>query len=119
MKQKIIVVALLIAVVAAILLIYVKAPVAQVDAPKIFAAAQNYTRDLTKQGLVIPNSVDLKELIARGYLQASDVAGFAGCDVTVALIANSNDPRSVLMRARFPDGQELLTMGNGSIQAKP
>ncbi len=118
MKQKIIVVALLIAVVATILIIYVKSPGAQVDAPKIFAAAQNYTRDLKRQGVAIPDSVNLKELIARGFLQSSDVAGFVGSDVTVALTANPNDHRVVLLRARFPDGQELLTMGDGSIQVK-
>ncbi len=119
MKQKLIVVAVLIVAFATALLIYVKFPQSNtVDAAKIFTAAQNYTRDLKKQGLAIPETVNLKELIARGFLQASDIAGFAGSEVTVALTANPNDPKAVLLRARFSDGQELLTMGDGSIQAK-
>ena len=88
------------------------------DAQKIYAAAQTYTRELKRQGRAIPESVNLKELIARGLLQTSDATGFAGSEVTVSLTANLNDPNAVLMIARFPDGQELLAMGDGSIQVK-
>jgi len=127
MKQKLIAVALLIVATVIIFLISFKFSQSgtfkfpqsgKVNAQKIFTAAQTYTRDLKRQGIKIPDLVNLKELIARGLLQPSDVAGFAGAEVTVSLIANPNEPNTVLMRALFPDGQEMLTMGDGSVQLK-
>ena len=119
MKLKLTAVTLLFVGIAIVLLIYVRFPQSgKVDAQKISAAAQTYTRELKRQGRAIPESVNLKELIARGLLQTSDATGFAGSEVTVSLTANLNDPNAVLMIARFPDGQELLAMGDGSIQVK-
>ena len=119
MKQKLIVVGLLIAGMAILLLVYVRNPQNdKVDAKNIFNAAQTYTREMRGQGRTVPDSVNMKDLIALGLLKTSDVAGFSGADVTIYLTANPNDPVAVLMRARFQDGQEMLVLGDGSIRAK-
>lgn len=106
-------------VIAAVLLIFAFSKPGTVDAVSIFSAAQAYTRDLQRQGINVPPTVQLQELIDRKLLKPEDVSGFAGAEVTVSLTANSNDPRAVLIRARFPDGQEIVTLADGTIQSTP
>ena len=90
-----------------------------VDAPKIFAAAKSYAAGLTAQGARIPASVSLKVLIDRGLLTEADVRGFAGLEVSVSLSANESRPQEVLVRARLPDGREIVALADGSVQQMP
>lgn len=91
----------------------------KVDASKIFEAAQTYTRETKAQGLMIPPVVSMQELINRKLLNPADVRGLSGAEVTVSLTANKNDPQAIIIRARFPDGHEILTLADGSVQSKP
>ncbi len=90
-----------------------------VDALKIFAAAKSYAAGLTTQGVPIPASVSLKVLIDRGLLSEADVSGFAGLEVSVSLSANESRPQEVLVRARLPDGREIVALADGSVQQMP
>ena len=103
-------------VIAAVLLVFAFSQPGTVDAAKIFSAAQAYTRDLQRQGISVPPTVQLKELIDRKLLKPEDVSGFAGAEVTVSLTADPNDPRAVLIRARFPDGQEIVMLTDGTVR---
>lgn len=88
-----------------------------VDAQNIFSAAQAYTRKLKAQGLPIPPTVTLKELMENKLLAPADVSGLKGATVTVSLTANVNDPQAVLIRAVFPDGQEIVTLADGTVRS--
>ena len=90
-----------------------------VDAPKIFTAAKRYAAGLTAQGVPIPESVSLEVLIDRGLLTEADVSGFAGLEVSVSLSANESQPQEVLVRARLPDGREIVALADGSVQQMP
>jgi hypothetical protein len=87
-----------------------------VDAEKLIAAAKTYADGLKAQGSPVPESVSLKDLITRGLLTEADVSGFAGMEVTVSLNVNETRPQAVLARARLPDGQEIVALGDGSVQ---
>ena len=87
-----------------------------VDALKILTAARNYTTSLRVEGLPVPDSVSVQELINRHLLTASDVSGFTGMDVTVNLSADNARPQDVLIRAHLADGQEIVTLADGSVQ---
>ncbi len=89
----------------------------KVDAPKIFSAAQGYTRGLKAQGLPIPPTVTLEELLEHKLLAPADVSGLKGANVTVSLTANVNDPQAVLIRAVFPDGHEIVTLADGTVRS--
>ena len=65
-----------------------------VDALKILTAASNYTTSLRVEGLPVPDSVSLQELINLHLLTASDVSGFKGMDVTVNLSADNTRPQN-------------------------
>ncbi len=119
MSRKTVYTGLLVVAIAAVILILASSREGTVDAPKIFAAAQSYTRELREQGLFIPPTVTLQELIDRKLLNPSDVSGFVGAEVLISLTLNPNDPQAVLMRVRFPDGQEIVTMADGSVQSLP
>ena len=91
-------------------------PRKQFDAAKIFTAAQTYTRTLRATHSKIPPTVNLKTLIERGFLRPNDVKSFDGLDVTISLLGDPSNPQAVLMRVHFPDGQDLVVVGDGSIQ---
>jgi hypothetical protein len=83
---------------------------------KVLAAANAYSISLKNQGLWVPASVTLQELGMRGFLQPSDVAGFEGMQVTISLRPDESQPQDALMRVRLPDGQEVVALGDGSVQ---
>jgi hypothetical protein len=91
-------------------------PHGRVDAEKVFTAAQTYSRQFKAGGAPVPPSVSLEELISKGLLKREDVSGFEGIEVTVYLMVNKNQPQSVLMRARLPDGHEAVVLTDGTVQ---
>ena len=91
----------------------------EVDASKIFEAAQRYTRETRLRGLIIPPTVSMQELIDGKQLDPADVSGLSGAEVTISLLADMNDPQAVIIRARFPDGHEIWTLADGTVQSKP
>lgn len=90
-----------------------------VNGVRILAAAQQYTRLFASQNLVVPETVALEDLLARGLLRKEDVTGLKGAEVTVWLRGDPRNPATVLMRARFKDGQDLLLMMDGSVRQVP
>jgi hypothetical protein len=87
----------------------------RVNAPRLFAAAKAYAESFKAQGVPVPASVSLKELISRGLLTDSDVSGFAGMEVTISLTANETRPQEALVRARLTDGHEIVLLVDGSV----
>jgi hypothetical protein len=88
----------------------------QVNAPRLLAAARTYADSLKAQGLPVPASVSLQELISLKLVTSSDVAGFAGLEVTISLTADGSRPQEVLVRVRIPDGHEIVALADGSVQ---
>jgi hypothetical protein len=86
------------------------------DLPGLLAAMQAFSRDLTNQGLPLPQSVSLSELISRGYISSNSVHAFEGMETKVWLTANLADMNSVLMSARLPDGHVSAALADGSVQ---
>ena len=92
----------------------------RVDAAKIFAAAQAYTREVRAEGFRVPPTVTMRELLARRLLKPEDVTGFKDVEVTVFLTtASDNKPDAVLMEAEFADGHRMQVMADGSIREGP
>lgn len=87
-----------------------------VDWGKLLAAVKIHKDDLKRQGMEVPASVSLKELITRGLLSEADVSGFSGIDVSLNMSADESRPQDVLVRARLPDGHEIVALGDGSVQ---
>ncbi|HWY76719.1 MAG TPA: hypothetical protein VN281_13940 [Verrucomicrobiae bacterium] len=107
----------LVAVVVAGLIYFSPSGSGRVDASKIIAAARVYTAELRSRGAPLPASVTLEELIGKGYLKRDDVSGFKGVEVEVYLVGNTNQPGPpVLMRARMPDGHDMVVLSDGSVQ---
>lgn len=94
-------------------------PPEHVNASKIISAAKHYAASREARGLPVPSSVSLQELISQRLLDASDVSGFAGMEVTINLSTNESHPQEVLIRARFSNGYEIVTLADGSIQQVP
>jgi hypothetical protein len=87
-----------------------------VDVPKLMAAASAYAQQLTASGAAVPSEVSLERLIAQGLLRSNDVAGFTGMKVSVTLAVDPQNLGQVLMRARLPDGTEIVARNDGSVQ---
>ena len=64
-------------------------------------------------------TVSLKDLIALRYLNAADVSGLKGLEVTVNLQADPTRPQDVLIRAQLPGGEEMVTFVDGTVQQIP
>jgi hypothetical protein len=90
----------------------------RVDARKILLAAQAYTREIRANGNSVPPTVSLQVLVTRGFLKPEDISGFDGMDVTVSLTMKANDPHAELMRARLPDGHDLVVLIDGTVQSQ-
>lgn len=103
-------------------LIYFRAsngPAGTVNGQKIVQAIANYTRDVSAQGVQVAPEISLKSLVTMRYLKASDVSGLDGLDVTVNLLADPRRPQDVLLRARLPGGEEMVTLVDGTVQQIP
>jgi hypothetical protein len=113
-------VGLVLAVVAASLLFIISRPTppGSVNVPKLMAAAKAYAEQLKSTDAAVPAEVSLDQLISRGLLSSNDVAGFAGMKVTVALAVDAQNPSQVLMRARQPNGEEIVALNDGSVQVQ-
>ncbi len=90
-----------------------------VDGQKIVAAMAAYAGELKSRGLQVPPTVSLKDLIALRYLNAADVSGLKGLEVTVNLQADPSRPQDVLIRAQLPGGEEMVTFVDGTVQQIP
>jgi hypothetical protein len=88
----------------------------KVNGIRIVAAAQAYTRALQAAKKPLPPSVQLDELVARGFLKAGDVAAFHGLDAAVTLVGPDLGPKTVLMRVRLPDGTGFALLADGTVQ---
>lgn len=88
----------------------------RVDGEKIIAAIQNHVHYLKENGLPVPQSVKLQNLVDKGLLRHEDVSGFDGVDVTINLAVDEKNPSQVLMRARYPDGSQEVVLSDGSVQ---
>lgn len=87
-----------------------------VNAARILAASRTYADGLRAQAAPVPATVSLQDLVDRGLLAEADVAGFAGLDLNVSLAVDETRPQEVLIRARLPDGQEVVALADGSVQ---
>jgi hypothetical protein len=88
----------------------------KVNGIRIVAAAQAYTHAMRAAKKPIPPSVQLDELVSRGFLRAQDVAAFHGLDAAVALAGPDLGPKTVLMRVRLPDGTAFALLADGTVQ---
>jgi hypothetical protein len=89
-----------------------------VDAVKLIQAAKVYAEIRKEQGLPVPNSVNLRELISSGLLTEADVLGFNGIQVDISIPNAEIGPQQVMVRARMADGYELVALGDGSVQSR-
>jgi hypothetical protein len=112
--------AIVLAVAVASLLIMISrlTPVGRVDVPKLIAAVKTYVEQLRSTGAAVPAEVSLDQLIARGFLTSNDVAGFTGTKVSVTVAADPQNLNQVLMRARQPNGEEIVALNDGSVQVQ-
>jgi hypothetical protein len=83
---------------------------------KLMTAARHFRADLERQHQAVPESVNLRELLSRGFLTAADAKEFEGLQVTVSLRGDVERPNEALMRVQFPNGDECVALGDGSVQ---
>jgi len=113
-------IAAVVAIMVAATLVYVflvsKETSAKFNGAAIVAAARAYTRDLQARKQPVPKSVSLEELAALHFLKPEEIAPFRGMNATITLTSTESAPQTVLMRVHFPDGGDILLLGNGSVQ---
>ena len=89
------------------------------DPRPVFQAAQAYKRALEAKGQPVPQTVSLADLTRKGFYGPEQAAAFDGYEVTVSLVADESRPQEVLMRVRFPKGDEVAVLCDGSVQSRP
>ena len=80
-------------------------------------AASALVADYDARGKPLPESVNLSELIAGGYLSPEQARGFDGADVTLSLNPDERLPQAAWIRVKLSDGHELALFNDGSVQA--
>jgi len=112
-----------VAIMVAAGLVYVflvsKEPSAKFNGAAIVAAARAYTRDLQVRRQPMPKSVTLEELAARHFLKPEEIAAFRGLNATIMLTSQASNAQTILMRVHFPDGGDIILLGDGSVQQVP
>jgi hypothetical protein len=86
------------------------------NAAKLIPALQTFARDRVAQGQGLPPTVSLSDLVVGGYLSYNDVSVFRGADVTFYPGVDLKSPKSILARARMPDGTEVVMLADGTLQ---
>lgn len=79
---------------------------------RVEAAARAFAHDRK----ATDKAVALHELVSGGYLQAEDVRGLEGRDVTVAVDVDETAPQTILIRVRASDGSDIVLLADGSVQ---
>ena len=89
----------------------------RVNGERLSKAVRVYSQETRRQGLPLPETVSVEELIARGLLKPEDVAGFKGMRVEIALGTGSPEPtpQKMLVQVRMQDGHEFALRGDGSV----
>ena len=88
------------------------------DPRPVYVAAQACKQALVAQGRPVPATVSLADLTREGFFDPKRAAAFGDCEVTVSLTADEHRPQDVLMRVRLPQGDELVVLGDGSVQCR-
>jgi hypothetical protein len=81
-------------------------------------AAAKYSQQLKTEGAVVPESISLEELSRRGLVQQGVAKAFEGLRVTISLKPDAVRPQDSLMTVTFPDGLQVVAMGDGSIHER-
>ena len=82
-------------------------------------AVESYSRDYVSRGQPFPSSVTLQDLVNGGYISAKEVQPFDGIEVTIYPTVNHSNPQAILVRARMPDGVQIVARADGSVQQLP
>lgn len=89
------------------------------NAPRILAAAGSFAEACRAEGRTLPETVDLRLLVARGWLTEVDLGPFAGMDASLRLATDPSRPQETLLEVRLPDGGILVALADGSVQQRP
>ena len=89
------------------------------DPRPVYQAAQAYKQALELKGRPVPETVSLADLTRDGFFDPQQAAKFEGYEVTVSLVADESRPQELLMRVRFPKGDEVVVLCDGSVQSRP
>jgi hypothetical protein len=110
--------ALAIMVAAGLVYVFVvaKEPGVKFNGAAIVAAARAYTRDLQARKQPVPKSVTLEDLVERHFLKPEEIAAFRGLNATIMLTSTESNGQTVLMRVHFPDGGDILLLGDGTVR---
>ena len=87
-----------------------------IDPRTVTEAVTRFANDCREKGRPVPPTITLGELVAGGFLRADFTNGLVGMDFTLHTNANEENPQSILMDVRFPDGNGQLLLGDGSVQ---
>ena len=97
---------------------YVMKPPQTPDPRPVYQAARAYKQALELKGQPVPETVSLAELTRAGFFSPSQAQAFDGYEITVSLVADESRPQDVLMRVRFPNGDEVVVLCDGSVQSR-
>jgi hypothetical protein len=87
-------------------------------AARMLPAAREYARRLKAEGAQVPPFVEVKQLVDRGLLDQDDLRAFAGTEITVSTSQSTNRSDNVLIRARQPNGTEMVLLVDGSVHTR-
>jgi hypothetical protein len=104
------------AITTAYLLLAPAPPKPSLNVSKLVEAVAAFAREQRAKGRPQPETVSLRQLLAKGYLQTNEVRAFDGVELTLGLTADETNPNSILAQAKMPDGAVLQLLGDGSAQ---
>jgi hypothetical protein len=87
------------------------------DFARLPPAIHQYCRDRISRGQPPPPAITVKDLVAGKYISAEDAHAFDGMDLNIYAVVDETEPQAILVRARMPDGTQIVALADGSIQA--
>jgi len=88
------------------------------DYNRVLAVARAYASELVAQGKPIPETVTLQELTALGRIGVREALAFKDLEVILRLKQGEAGPQEALMVVKFPDGPDVIALGDGSVQQR-
>ena len=89
---------------------------AKFHAKKISAAIRAYVSEKKAQNQILPSSIPLQELIAKGFLKHRDVSAWDGWKATVLLTTNEISLQTALMNVQDKEGTHGILIADGSMR---
>jgi hypothetical protein len=87
-----------------------------VSVQDLVTAVQKYAQAKSAEGEPLPEWISAKDLVRGGFLSEGIRDEYAPAELLISTRTGASDPQEALVVAKYPNGDGICVMGDGSVQ---